>query len=138
MYKPYVIYCKDCKKIFHWHNRYKKYCLKCDPNKKTNKRLKYPLEFHRVKAFIRVRDKHICQNCNKDVSSLDPTKKMPPVHHIDGDINNNDTINLVTLCDLCHLLIHRQGLKRFKVKRIKIPKEKDFVKIETKKLFKGI
>lgn len=138
MNKPYVIDCKQCKKTFSWKTRYKKYCPKCNPCKKKVKRKKYSIEFQRAKEYIRLRDRHICQECGKNVNHIDVTKRSAPVHHIDGNEKNNDTKNLVTLCIGCHLLIHRVGLKKFNVNRIKIPKDIVYVKKKKKLLFKGI
>lgn len=36
------------------------------------------------------------------------------VHHIDGNIENNDPINLQTLCRECHDDIHNTTQKKFK------------------------
>ena len=45
------------------------------------------------------RDNHICQKCGSN--------EKPIVHHIDGDDNNNELANLITLCAKCHLNLHR-------------------------------
>lgn len=45
------------------------------------------------------RDSHLCQKCGSDEHLV--------VHHIDGDDNNNELLNLITLCNNCHLDLHR-------------------------------
>lgn len=46
-----------------------------------------------LKHSIRIRDKFVCQNCNKHGWM---------VHHIDYNKLNNNKENLVTLCNKCH------------------------------------
>lgn len=50
-----------------------------------------------IHEFILDRDEHKCQKCG--------AAKKVLVHHIDGD-NNRDR-NLITLCQRCHLELHR-------------------------------
>jgi len=45
------------------------------------------------------RDEHKCQKCGDDGKLI--------VHHIDGNDNNNVLNNLITLCNKCHLSLHR-------------------------------
>jgi len=138
MDKPYISTCKKCRKEFAWHNRYKKHCQNCDPYKKRKPRRKYSAKFKRTTALIRQRDKHTCKNCKKSVVTNNAADVQAPVHHIDGNEKNDDTKNLVTLCVPCHLLIHRQGLKKINVKKIKIPRKIRYSKKREKELFKGI
>ncbi len=63
----------------------------------------YPLEFSaELKEFIRNRDEHKCRLCS-EIESID---KAFPVHHINGDKNNNNQENLLTVCYVCHGHIH--------------------------------
>ena len=58
----------------------------------------YPVEFNRqLKRKIRERDGYKCVMCGEtgDVACLH-------IHHVDYDKENNDPMNLVTLCPRCH------------------------------------
>lgn len=57
----------------------------------------YPKEFKKIKSFILERDNYTCQNpeCGYLSEGLD-------CHHIDYNKKNNNTKNLITLCDSCH------------------------------------
>lgn len=60
-------------------------------------RLPYPYEFsNALKNEIRKRDNYICQICGKVLT------KDAHVHHIDYNKNNNEKINLITLCRKHH------------------------------------
>ncbi len=48
---------------------------------------------------IRKRDNYTCQDCNKH---QDEIGRKLDVHHIDGDDENSDPSNLITLCHGCH------------------------------------
>jgi hypothetical protein len=67
-------------------------------------RIPYPREFQKNKEIIRKRDNNKCQLC--DVPQLEFIKKFP-VHHIDYDKFNSDTINLIVLCNNCHRRVHK-------------------------------
>lgn len=61
----------------------------------------YPEEFFSIKYLVRARDKNMCTVCGeKDRSKL-------VVHHKDRNKQNNDMLNLVTLCRSCHGIEHR-------------------------------
>ena len=55
--------------------------------------------YWKLHNMILSRDNHICQKCGSN--------EKPIVHHIDGDDNNNELANLITLCAKCHLNLHR-------------------------------
>lgn len=61
----------------------------------------YPLEFNNeLKEFIRERDNHICQLCDK---TEEENGRKLDVHHIDYNKQNVDLENLITLCRRCHV-----------------------------------
>jgi len=56
--------------------------------------LPYPLAFNRkLKRKIHKRDGYICQECGKEGNQT---------HHIDYNKENQDPLNLITLCKCCH------------------------------------
>lgn len=50
-------------------------------------------DVEKIKREVRERDRYTCRICWK------PGKQ---VHHVDYDAGNNDKLNLVTLCRICH------------------------------------
>tara|TARA_B100001964_G_scaffold114969_1_gene128213 strand:+ start:6147 stop:6764 length:618 start_codon:yes stop_codon:yes gene_type:complete len=59
----------------------------------------YGVEFNnKLKEQIRNRDQYVCRLCSKKQE-----KRKHHIHHIDYDKQNNDPINLITLCIKCHL-----------------------------------
>jgi hypothetical protein len=59
----------------------------------------YNPEFNNnLKKYIRDRDYHICQLCNKPENG----SKLR-IHHIDYDKKNINSINLISLCNSCHI-----------------------------------
>lgn len=83
---------------------------------------KYSPQFRRLRPFIRTRDDYTCQLCG-DSPSVD-------VHHIDYDTDNNDVLNLITLCCSCHGKTNGKSerrvrwtkhLKELQSRRFKIP-----------------
>jgi len=66
--------------------------------------------FVRVRKGVLRRDNYTCQYCGFTC----PPKLLPgtggsgylEVHHIDDDHGNNDEMNLVTICPMCHLVFH--------------------------------
>lgn len=64
----------------------------------------YPREFNKtLRDFVKGRDDYKCRACNV---SGKRTKTRLEVHHIDGNVNNNNTENLMTLCSSCHHRLH--------------------------------
>jgi len=55
--------------------------------------------YTKIKLSVLVRDDMKCQKCGETDSLT--------IHHIDGDDRNNDIPNLLTLCNNCHLDLHR-------------------------------
>jgi len=56
-------------------------------------------EYYNLHSSVLERDNHTCQKCGSKTNLV--------VHHIDGDDNNNIFNNLITLCNTCHLNLHR-------------------------------
>ncbi|HLN19253.1 MAG TPA: hypothetical protein VK255_03745 [Patescibacteria group bacterium] len=67
------------------------------------------IHFSGQKAIIYKRDGYKCVLCN---ISLSEHKKQfikgLHIHHKDGNHRNNDTANLITLCIVCHGIIHQK------------------------------
>lgn len=73
-----------------WFGKKKKYCENCGKPDTTTK------EYDKDGYLIRRR--------------LD-NKNPLTIHHIDGNIYNNEDNNLQTLCRKCHDLVHNQAKK---------------------------
>lgn len=65
---------------------------------------RYPTEFYEIREFVLGRDKYQCQICGRE-------PKSPHVHHRDGDVNNNNQDNLMTLCTNCHSRVHKKNIQ---------------------------
>ncbi len=65
----------------------------------------YPKEFHKIKSFVRERDKNMCQVCGKSVYR----SRHGHVHHFDGNKKENVMENLILVCTTCHGKIHSQN-----------------------------
>lgn len=58
----------------------------------------YGMEFNkRLKMAIKERDGSICIECG-----ISGNKRRICVHHIDYNKRNNDSMNLISLCEVCH------------------------------------
>ena len=65
---------------------------------------RYPKEFNKsLRDFIKSRDNYKCRACSV---SGKRNKTRLEVHHIDGNVNNNVSENLMTLCSFCHHSLH--------------------------------
>jgi hypothetical protein len=64
----------------------------------------YPANWHEVRKEIYKRDKWVCQECGvKCFSKSNPHKdRIIQCHHIDYNVDNTDSSNLITLCANCH------------------------------------
>lgn len=65
----------------------------------------YPKEFYQIRDFIIGRDYSKCQVCGKSMT------KFQHVHHRDGNKENNDQGNLLTLCATCHNKVHSTSME---------------------------
>jgi hypothetical protein len=70
----------------------------------------YPTPFNKIKAKIRKRDNYTCQLC---FVKWDRISKQFPVHHIDHNINNNNSTNLVCLCQRCNIKVNSSKVRSF-------------------------
>jgi hypothetical protein len=62
----------------------------------------YPPEFSKpLREKIRQRDHNICRICHESAEG-----DLGRVHHIDANKYNNDEINLILLCKICHGKVH--------------------------------
>ncbi len=66
----------------------------------------------KLKEKIRKRDNYECQECHKKQEEL---KRKLDVHHIDYNKKNNNHLNLISLCQKCHLKTNgnRKHWKRY-------------------------
>ena len=65
-------------------------------------------EFKRIREEIRKRDNYTCQECGKTADEL----KVPLcIHHIDGNPENFDSDNLITLCMTCRSHVLKEKAK---------------------------
>jgi hypothetical protein len=55
--------------------------------------------YRRIHNMVIKRDSGKCQKCAEEKNLV--------VHHLDGNVNNNKFSNLITLCNQCHLNLHR-------------------------------
>ena len=59
----------------------------------------YGMDFNKeLRELIRKRDNYCCRLCGEK-----QVTKKHAVHHIDYNKENNDPINLITLCHICHM-----------------------------------
>ena len=69
----------------------------------------YPIGFDRIlKEKIKKRDKYKCFICKRKIN------KRLCVHHIDYDKNNLLKSNLISLCNICHIMTNHNRLKWIK------------------------
>lgn len=73
--------------------------------------LSYLKEFDDIKPFIKKRDNYACQICGEKEKMV-PNKRYGVItnlriHHKDEDITNNTEENLTTLCQECHIRLHK-------------------------------
>lgn len=67
---------------------------------------KYPKNWKWLSRQIRQREKNRCYFCQAENGKphwLTKSKVVLTVHHIDFDIENNHPLNLIALCQRCHL-----------------------------------
>lgn len=120
--------CADCRDDYVYHSGPEKRCQTCQ-NKFGNfqaneasmrspkrpywaKLMKANAAFGKgLKPAVLARDGHVCRKCGAD--------KNLHVHHIDGrgkgyprELRNNTIENLITLCGVCHALVHAETERR--------------------------
>lgn len=72
----------------------------------------YPIQWKKIRRLVRIRDRHICQECG--ASQIECIQALC-VHHIDHNKNNTQFTNLISLCHSCHSKRHqkeRAGVRR--------------------------
>jgi len=80
----------------------------------------YPGNWNEIAEAARKRADYRCQRCGKRSYRHD-------VHHIDGNIENNDASNLMALCRKCHRQVHAEqkrkteGVERKQIKQEDLP-----------------
>lgn len=62
--------------------------------------------WRKIRGGILERDDYSCRMCHRD-----GTERRLDVHHIDWVRSHNEGENLVTLCNICHGLVHKEGYK---------------------------
>ena len=89
---------KKCHGIWDSKNRCGENCFNWQGGKSFEP---YGVDFNNnKKELVRSRDNHKCQECG--VPEMECNNKLS-VHHIDYDKQNNDPINLISLCHSCHM-----------------------------------
>jgi len=65
----------------------------------------YPLNWKQLRGKVLERADNKCELCGKENYSLSDrgTKVILTVHHIDGQKSRKNLINLIALCNKCHL-----------------------------------
>lgn len=68
----------------------------------------YPYEFKKIRRskIIIKRDNYTCQLC-RDIILSNTKNRFITIHHIDYDKNNNNLINLITLCTFCNSSVNK-------------------------------
>ena len=61
-----------------------------------------------TRKLIIERDDYMCRICRKDGADANLN-----VHHVDYIRTHNEPDNLVTLCRVCHMAVHRERYKPF-------------------------
>ena len=67
---------------------------------------KYPKNWIDISQKVRALAGGKCELCRAAAMKSHPVTKslvVLTVHHIDGDPSNNDAVNLIALCQRCHL-----------------------------------
>ena len=70
----------------------------------------YPKEWNQIRREIRKRDTYLCMMCDRHQDEFD---RSHSVHHIDGDKNNCNPNNLISLCARHHAIVEGSGDKKY-------------------------
>jgi len=79
----------------------------------------YHPDWRDIRKEIYKRDNWTCQECGAKCHN----KVKIQCHHIDVNVNNNDNLNLITLCAPCHMKVHfskKDWVRRLRWKNIKM------------------
>jgi hypothetical protein len=80
---------------------------KARKNKSDQELASSEADFSEARPEVLRRDKYSCQYCG--VATTPESEKSGgglQVHHISGDSNDNEWTNLLTVCPLCHAILH--------------------------------
>lgn len=61
-----------------------------------------------VAGVIKINQSYVCAGCGVDCERTNKNGLQMSVHHVDGNVENNERDNLIGLCSRCHL--REQGL----------------------------
>lgn len=93
-------------------------------------KIKYGNEWNdKLRSKIRLRDNNKCQLCKIQIlkrRKIAESKNWLVVHHIDENKKNNNENNLITLCQSCHIIVHKtfDSEKRYMKRFIKLMTQK--------------
>jgi len=105
--KPYICTCRECGVQFHSTYSATQYCATC--NRVKERMGVYGRTFYKNRLLVLERDENKCQCCGTSEDGKYNNKLK--VHHIDVNTKNNSPSNLITLCNQCHLSLHRKYTK---------------------------
>ncbi len=83
----------------------------------------YPENWKEISLAIRERAKNKCELCGalNGETTARRTKVVLTVHHIDRDKKNNKAVNLIAICQKCHLRLdlehHIENSKRTRLEK---------------------
>ena len=123
---PYKRTCRTCGEEFLAPSTLYRVCKGC-LRKTHDKITDYPKVFYKNRKIAFERDGWTCQCCGCKSNGLRTNSLL--CHHLDCDRKNNSPTNLITLCQQCHLSLHRQydkaTLRRSNIYQL-FAKEKQF------------
>lgn len=96
-----------------WHRR----ASIMSPIKPERKKL-YPPNWEKISELVIEKANYKCELCGADNGFPHPVTKSQvvlTVHHINGDPTDNRRVNLIALCQRCHLRLDQP----FKIKKAK-------------------
>lgn len=111
--KPYKIKCKKCGVELYASSPFSDCCEKCKKTIGKDEYRKilndvdfYPKIFYKNRKIVLNRDENKCQCCGcKEDTKI--TNRLI-IHHIDLNKLNNSLSNLITLCEQCHISLHKK------------------------------
>lgn len=125
-------YCDKCKEKYKELNKENNKIY--DTKHRKNKDVYHSINWDKVRETVKIRDKGMCRCCLK----LNKIEPMYLVHHIipieDNKSKAYDTNNLISLCDMCHRLVHKtyNASENDKVKMQEYLKELTIEEVELK------
>jgi len=98
------------KGLYKMNRKYPSLLGEKNPNWRGGKSFEpYAIEFNNnLKKQIKLRDGHVCQLCKEYIPKYKSKKeKFLSIHHIDYNKKNNETNNLITLCNFCNSSVNK-------------------------------